>query len=85
MPMANSYNLRYIGLVNQLLSMLAEAGDYHAGSVPASWSIHFSTISERLVENVPSPFAVFKPICHPHLASSFIIFFSAAQTDLWTH
>lgn len=28
MPMANSYNLRYIGLVNQLLSMLAEAGDY---------------------------------------------------------
>lgn len=38
---------------------------YHAGSVPASWSIHFSTISERLVENVPSPFAVFKPICHP--------------------
>ena len=28
---------------------------YHAGSVPASWSIHFSTISERLVENVPSP------------------------------
>lgn len=27
MPIANSYHLRYIGLVNQLLSMLAEAGD----------------------------------------------------------
>lgn len=28
MPLVHTYNLRYIGLVNELLTMLAEAGDY---------------------------------------------------------
>lgn len=28
MPLAHTYNLRYIGLVNELLTQLEEAGDY---------------------------------------------------------